>query len=624
MKLRHIFFGDPIPKTEAEEHVLSKKQALAIFSSDALSSVAYASGEILTVLILAGTTALAMSMHIAIFIAILIIVVGVSYKQAIDAYPEGGGAYVVARENLGIFTGLLAAGALMLDYILTVAVSVSAGILAITSAFPFLQGHAAEFMAIIAIIFIMWMNLRGMKESASTFMWPTYAFVVVILAMIGVGLYRYLINDLPPVDYSHAADVMTPPTVALTLTLILRAFSSGCSAMTGIEAVANGVMSFKQPRAKNASITLMVLISLLISMFLGISFLAAKLELHPLTNQSTLSQIGHNIFSNGLFYYLLQTVTCLILLFAANTSFASFPLLASMISKDGYLPRQLQNIGDRLAFSNGIIALAIFACVLIIMFQANISALISLYSIGAFLAFTLCQAGLVRVWYNRRREVKSWWIKASINSFGCLCTFIAVLVVIESKFFQGAWIIIIALPLLILMFYRINYHYRMADEELSLSTGTGLIETSLQKDIQLKVIVLVSKLHKGTIAALNLARKISPDIIPVTININPEKTAQLQKQWQELNFPETLVVIDSQYQSLTRPLIQFIRRMDVIHPERGLSVLVLPKAETTKLWHTFLHNQKTSLLRWGLKSVSKTETRGQARIIVEVPYQLTI
>lgn len=623
MKLGRALFGDPIPKIQSEEQTLSKRNALAIFSSDALSSVAYATGEILTVLILAGTAALAMSMHIAIFIAILIVIVGISYKQAIDAYPEGGGAYVVARENLGTFMGLLAAGALMLDYILTVAVSVSAGILAVTSAFPSLQTHA-ELMAVIAIILIMWMNLRGVKESASAFMWPTYAFVIVILVTVGMGLFRYLTNDLPPVDYSHATDLMVPMTEVLTLTIILRAFSSGCSAMTGIEAVANGVMSFRNPRAKNASITLMVLVVLLTSMFLGISFLAAKLELQPLTDQSILSQIGHNIFGSGLFYYLLQTVTCLILLLAANTSFAGFPLLTSMISKDGYLPRQLQNLGDRLAFSNGIIALAIFACVLIIVFQANTSALIPLYSLGVFLAFTLCQAGLVRVWYDRRREVKSWWIKASINSFGCLCTFIAVLVVIESKFFEGAWIIIIALPLLILMFYRIYHHYRLSDQELSLSADTGLIEASLQKKTELKVVVPVSKLHKGTIAALSFARQISPDVTPVTINIDPEKTARLQKQWQELNFKEELVVLDSQYQSLTRPLIKFIRRTDLTMPERGLGVLVLPKAETTRLWHSFLHNQKTALLRWGLKSVSKTETKGQARIIVEVPYQLTV
>ncbi len=623
MRIGRLIFGDPIPKANAEEHALSKKHALAIFSSDALSSVAYATGEILTVLILAGTAALSMSLHIAMFIALLIVIVGVSYKQAIDAYPEGGGAYIVARENLGTFMGLLAAGALMLDYILTVAVSVSAGILAITSAFPEISGHAV-LLAIIAIILIMWMNLRGLRESASAFMWPTYAFVVVILVMIGIGGYRYLTGNLSPVDYSHANDLMAPITGVLTLTLILRAFSSGCSAMTGIEAVANGVKSFKKPRAKNAAITLMVLVILLISMFLGISFLAAKLELQPLTDQSLLSQIGHEIYGYGFFYYLLQTVTCLILLLAANTSFAGFPLLASMISRDGFLPRQLQNVGDRLAFSNGIFALAVFACVLIIIFDANTSALIPLYSIGVFLAFTLCQAGLVHFWHKQRREVRSWWIKASINSFGCVCTFIAVIVVIESKFFEGAWIVIVALPILIFIFYIINKHYTRVDRELSLSTDMGLMEASLHKDSESKVVVPISKLHKGTIAALEFARKISKDVTPVVVNLNDEKTAKLQRLWKELNFPEELVILESQYQSITRPLIKYIRKRDLKEPEKGLSVLVLPKAETTRFWQSLLHNQKTALLRWGLKTVSRSETKGKARVIVEVPYQLTV
>ncbi|WP_119344335.1 APC family permease [Facilibium subflavum] len=623
MKLGRFFFGDPIPKAHAEEQTLSKKHALAVFSSDALSSVAYATGEILNVLVLAGAAALTMSMHISIFIAILIVVVGISYKQAIDAYPEGGGAYVVARENLGTFMGLLAAGALMLDYILTVAVSVSAGILAITSALPMLSGHAV-FLAITAILLIMWMNLRGTKESASAFMWPTYAFVIVILSMVGIGIYHYLNGSLDAVDYSHANTLMQPVTGVLTLTLILRAFSSGCSAMTGIEAVANGVRAFKKPRAKNAATTLIILVILLISMFLGISFLAEKLQLQPLTDQSLLSQIGHNIFGNGFLYYLLQAVTCLILLLAANTSFAGFPLLASMISQDGFLPRQLQNLGDRLAFGNGIIALAIFACLLIVIFDANTSALIPLYSLGVFLAFTLCQAGLVRVWYQQRRNIRTWWLKAIINSFGCLCTFIAVLVVIESKFYEGAWIIIVALPILILTFYRIQKHYSLADQELSLSADMGLMEASLQQHTAAKVIVPISKLHKGTIAALDFARKISPDVTPVVVNVNPEKTKRLQKAWADLNFPEELVTLESQYQSLTRPLIKFIRRKDLKEPERGLCVLVLPKAETTRFWHTLLHNQKTALLRWGLKNISKTETKGQARVIVEVPYQLTV
>ena len=623
MKFRPFFFGEPVPKSHAEEHKLSKKYALAIFSSDALSSVAYATGEIFAVLILAGTAAIAISMHIALFIALLIVIVGISYKQAIDAYPEGGGAYVVARENLGQLMGLVAAGALMLDYILTVAVSVSAGVLAITSAIPALHSHSV-LLSIIAIILIMWINLRGMRESASTFVWPTYAFVVAIFVMIAIGIFRYFSDNLPAVNYEHANNLVLPLTGVLTLTLILRAFSSGCSAMTGIEAVANGVKAFKHPRAKNASNTLIILIILLISMFLGVSFLAAKMELRPLIDQSLLSQIGRYIYGNGVFYYLLQTVTCLILLLAANTSFAGFPLLTSMISQDGFLPRQLQNIGDRLAFSNGIIALAICACVLIFLFNANTSALIPLYSIGVFLAFTLCQAGLVRVWYHRRRTIKGWWFRALINGFGCLCTFIAILVVIESKFFEGAWLVVIILPLLVLTFYSINKHYRLADQELSLSADIGIIENAIMQKTNLKVILPISKLHKGTIAALEFARQISPDVTPVVIDINPKKTAQLQKTWQQLNFPEQLLIIESQYQSLIRPLIKLIRRFDLKEPERGLAAIILPKAETNKLWQSLLHNQRTALLRWMLKSISKTEAKGQVRIIVEVPYQLSV
>lgn len=622
MRIRRLFFGDPIPKTEAEEHALTKTHALAIFSSDALSSVAYATDEILRVLVLAGLAALSFSMHIAIFIAVLIIVIVISYKQAIDAYPEGGGAYVVARENLGRFMGLLSASALILDYILTVAVSVSAGTLAITSAFPVLT-HSAVLMAILAIIVITWMNLRGMKESASAFMWPTYAFVLMVLVMVGLGVYRYLNGDLHPVHYESAKNLIHPITNTLTMALILRAFSSGCSAMTGIEAVANGVKSFKKPRAKNAAFTLMVLMILLISMFVGISFLAYHAHLRPLTDQSLLSQLGRVIYGNGVLYYALQLTTVLILLLAANTSFAGFPLLASMISEAGFMPKQLQNLGDRLAFSNGIMALAIFACILIITFHANTSALIPLYSIGVFLAFTLCQAGLVRVWYKRRREFKTWWIKTIINLFGCFCTLVATLVVVESKFLEGAWVILVALPLLIMVLYSIKKHYTFVDTELSVSADIGLIESSLRKLHQRKVVIPISKIHKGTIAALEFARQISTDVTPVVVNTNEEKIEKLKNLWQQLNFPEQLTVLESQYQSVTRPLIKFIRRQDLKDPERGLTVVVLPKAETGKLWHALLHNQKASLLRWGLKSAGKSGAKGQTRIIVEVPYQLT-
>ena len=621
MRLAHLIFGSPIPKSEAEEQTLPKTRALAIFSSDALSSVAYATGEILMVLVIAGSAGLMYSIHIAVFICILILVVGFSYKQAITAYPSGGGAYIVSRENFGPKVGLVAAAALMIDYVLTVAVSISAGIAAVTSAFPSMIHHAV-FLAILAIIILTWINLRGIQESAKAFMFPTYIFVLMIFVLIGVGAYKYFGHSLHTVDYAHQKDLLQPITKILTITLILKAFSSGCSAMTGIEAISNGVSAFQKPKAQNASQTLTVLMVLLIAMFMGITSLAFFLGIRPVSDETVLSQIGHQVLGSGLFYYILQAATCLILLLAANTSFAGFPLLASMISRDGYLPRQLKNVGDRLGFSNGIIILGVLAAILIYVFDAETTLLIPLYSIGVFVAFTLCQAGLVKFWYVRRREVSAWWIKALINGFGCFCTLIAVLVVMESKFTEGAWIVIFAIPLLIWMCSKIHSHYKRVDTELAISTDEGLMETSLKINNEPKVIVPISKLHKGTIAALDFARSLSSDIIPVLVNVDEEKTLKLQKTWKKLNFPEELMVVNSQYQSVLRPLIRVIRKNDLREPERGLSVLVFPKAKTIHWYHMILHNQKSFMLRLALSALSKQEHQGETRIIVEVPYQL--
>ena len=621
MRIARFIFGSPIPKSLADEQTLPKMRALAIFSSDALSSVAYATEEILMILVLAGSAGLMYSIHIAFFISILIVIVGFSYKQAIAAYPEGGGAYVVSRENFGPKVGLIAAAALMIDYILTVAVSVSAGIAAVTSAFPSLYEHSV-FLAITSIIILTWVNLRGIRESAKAFMFPTYIFVIMIFALIGMGLYKYFHQTLEVMNYAHQTDLIEPMTKVLTIALILKAFSSGCSAMTGIEAISNGVTAFKRPKAQNASQTLTILMILLVSMFLGISFLAYYIKLQPLTDQTVLSQLGHVIFGSGMWYYVLQASTCLILLLAANTSFAGFPLLASMISKDGYLPRQLRNIGDRLGFSNGIIMLGIFACFLIYIFDAQTNLLIPLYSIGVFIAFTLCQAGLVKVWYVRRHKVNSWWFKALINGFGCLCTFVALMVVMISKFETGAWMVIVAIPLLFIFCSKIYSHYKRVDNELAISTDEGLMEASLKSTTRPKVIVPISKLHKGTIAALDFARTLSDEVIPVAVNIDPEKTDKLKKAWKKLNFPEKLVIVDSPYQSMLRPLIRVIRKHDIREPERGLTILVLPKAQTTKWYHVILHNQKSFMLRMALNALSKQENPGETRVVVEVPYQL--
>lgn len=622
MKLARLLIGNPIPKTKAEEEKISKTKALPILASDALSSVAYASGEILTVLITAGLAALQFSWEISIFIALLILVVGVSYKQAINAYPQGGGAYTVSRENLGRKVALIAAAALMIDYILTVAVSISAGILAITSAFPALYDHAV-LLSIIAIILITWINLRGTRESATVFMFPTYIFVFMILLLVGIGIYQISTGHIAEFNYHHD-DSFKAATQVLTLTLLLRAFSSGCSAMTGIEAVSNSVSIFKEPRDKNAAKTLMMLVILLIIMFLGIAYLALKLKVEPLNQEGVLSQLGHHIFGNGIGYYILQASTMLILLLAANTSFAGFPLLASMIAKDGYLPRQLQNVGDRLAFNNGILILAFFACILIIYSGANTSFLIPLYAFGVFLAFTLCQAGLVKVWYERRKKIPFWWLKALINTFGCICTAIALMVIIESKFTEGAWIVIIAMPLLFFIFYKIKKHYTDVDRELALSADEEIIRSAIAPKYKPKVIIPVSKLHKGSIAALNFARTLSDDITPVIVNVNQEQTDRLLKNWHDLNMPEELTVLESHYQSTLRPLIRIIHKTDTRDPEKGLTVVVLPRSQTNKWWHTLLHNQKTALFKMALAAVSRSEHRGQTRIIVEVPYQLHV
>ncbi len=617
--LAHFFFGSPLRRTAGNEQRLSKKAALAIFSSDALSSVAYASDEILSALLVAGTAALAYLLHVSLFIAVLILIVGVSYRQTIQAYPNGGGAYAVAHDNLGLWPGLLAAGALMIDYILTVSVSVSAGVFAITSAFPALIPHAVA-LSVLTVLFVAWMNLRGLRESASVFALPTYLFIGFILVLVGLGLFRYWHGDLHPLEYGANADLMATQTAGLSLLILLRAFSSGCTAMTGIEAVANGVQAFKAPAASNAAKTMVCLITLLIIMFLGISMLGQFLHVRPLNSESLISQLGHAIFGNSLAYYGLQITTCLILLLAANTSFAGFPLLASVIARDGFLPRPLSNLGDRLAFSNGILLLAVIAIVLIVLFRAQVNALIPLYAIGVFLAFTLSQAGLVRVWHKRR--ARFWQFKAFINGLGCICTAIALAVIIDSKFMEGAWIVILILPLLLWLFHTISRHYKHVDAQLARSVSKKVVETYWHTSSHLKVIVPVSKVHQGTVAALSFARSLSTDVIAVTVDTQSENTLHLREEWEKLALSVPLLVLESPYQSSVQPLLDYIKARDDTEKERGLAVIVIPKALPAKPWHYLLHNQRTMMLRAGLAALSREYDQGKTRVFVEVPYQL--
>ncbi|QLE79039.1 APC family permease [Francisella sp. Scap27] len=613
--LWNIIFGNPISKKNMDEYTLPKRFALPILSSDALSSVAYATGEILATLAVAGVAALSFSFHISLFILALIVIVGISYVQTINAYPKGGGAYMVAKENLGVPLGLIAAGALLIDYVLTVAVSVSAGILAITSAIPSLIDYRVE-MAVIAIMVMMWINLRGIKDTATILVWPTYAFVGIILTLLVIGAYHLIIGDIQPIDYSNTTSHLVVVNQALTLTLILRAFSSGCSAMTGIEAIANGVSLFRPDRKRNAILTLMALIVVLIVMFTGIGYLSYKIDIRPLVDQSALSQLGHYIFGGGIAYYFLQLATCLILIIAANTSFSAFPILASILSKDGFLPAQFKNKDERLAFRNGIMILAIFAMALILLFDADTSALIPLYSIGVFLAFTLCQSGLLVFWFKKRDKVPKWYLKAGINLIGCIATFVTVLIIAESKFNEGAWIVVVAIPLIVLMFYRINAHYNSVKKRLELETIKP-ISVNLEAQNSIKIIVPISTLHKGTVKAIEFAKSISNNVDIVTINMDQTETEKLKDNWQKLNIKEDLTVIEPKIESFVYYFVKYIKTSDNNNHE--LSTIVLPKVQNRKLWHSMLHNQRVFLIKWALKNLSQ---EGDTRVIIEVPYQI--
>ena len=613
--LWNIVFGNPISKTKLEQYTLPKKFALPILSSDALSSVAYATGEIISTLAVAGAVALSMSFHVSLFIIALIVIVGISYIQTINAYPKGGGAYMVAKENLGVPMGLIAGGALLIDYVLTVAVSVSAGILAITSAIPSLIEYRVE-MAVFAIIIMMWINLRGVKDTATILVWPTYAFILIIFTMLGIGLYNLITGHLHPIDYTTTTNHLVAVNQALTITLILRAFSSGCSAMTGIEAIANGVSLFRPDRKRNAILTLMSLIVLLIIMFAGIGFLSYKINIHPLVGQSALSQLGRSIFGDGMTYYFLQLATCLILIIAANTSFSAFPILASILSKDGFLPAQFKNKDERLAFRNGIIILALLAIGLIFLFDADTSSLIPLYSIGVFLAFTLCQSGLLVFWYKKRATVKRWYLKAAINLIGCIATFITVLIIAESKFTEGAWIVVVAIPLLVMVFYGIRRHYNTVHKSLELNF-CDVIEVSQKATNNIKIVMPISSLHKGTLKAIEFAQSISHNIDMVTINMDESETQKLKADWQKLGIKQELIVIEPKIESFVYYFIKYIKCSD--RSNNGLSTVVLPKVQNRKFWHSMLHNQRVFLLKWGLKSISN---KGDTRVIIEVPYQI--
>ncbi len=611
-QIKRFLVGKPIATEKQHAERLGKATALAVFSSDALSSVSYATEAILSILILGGSAALGLSLPIAAAIAGLLLIVGFSYRQTIRAYPQGGGGYIVTRDNLGDLPGLVAAGALLIDYVLTVAVSISAGVAAITSlatnwGFPVLRDHAVE-IALVCILLVTIANLRGAKESGAIFAVPTYAFISGILLMIGVGLIHDALFGAEPV--THSIDPELPHVgEALSLWLILRAFAAGCTALTGIEAISDGVQAFKPPEARNAAITLTWMVSLLVTMFLGITWLAYTHQAIPneLTRETVVSQIARTIFGVGPVYVFIQVATALILVLAANTAFADFPRLASFLSRDRFLPRQFSSRGDRLVFSNGILVLGFFSALLVVIFQANEIAMLPLYAVGVFTSFTLSQSGMVR--RHLRLRQPGWRPSVVINGLGATLTGIVLIILMVTKFVHGAWMVIGAIPVLVLMFRAINLHYRRVAEQLSLSGA--VMPPELRRHT---AIVLVSGIHRGVLPALQYARSIAPDnVTAVYVDLDPDATAKLRSRWQEWGCEIPLVVLESPYRSLINPILRYIEEVDARYGDDVITV-ILPEFVPARWWEHALHNQTGLLI--------KTALRLHGTVVTSVPYRL--
>lgn len=604
--LKRLLIGSPLRTSQLAHERLTNTKALAVFSSDALSSVAYATEEILLVLILAGSMALKTSLPIVMGIAVLLVIVAFSYRQTIFAYPSGGGSYIVAKENLSVTAGLVAGASLLIDYILTVAVSIAAGVSAITSALPNLQEYRVE-MCLAAIVLITLANLRGVKESGTIFAAPTYVFVFTVLAMIVVGLVRYFTTGLPPAPSIGEAHGVTE---TFGLWLVMRAFSSGCTALTGVEAISNGVQAFREPVSKNAAKTLGWMVGLLLTMFLGISFLANAVHVHPVHGGETvLSQLAKVIFGHGILYYLVQAATALILLLAANTSYADFPRLASLIAHDGFLPRQLANRGDRLVFSNGIVVLGVLSAVLIIYYGGDTHALIPLYAVGVFLSFTLSQSGMVVHWFRERATNRHWLSLSVVNGIGAILTGIVTVVIGATKFTHGAWIIVLLVPLIMMGFLAVRRHYDAVARNLRLEPEA----LSLHKPKH-TVVVPVAGVNRMVAQTIAYAKSISDDVQAVHISIDPEYAEKIKAKWESWNPGIPLKVVPSPFRSVVRPILNYVDQVERKEKDDLVTVLV-PEFVPSKWWHNLLHNQSALVLRTALRFRPNT-------VVVNVPYHL--
>lgn len=616
--------GRPLQTADSENQTIGKMVGLAVFASDALSSTAYATQEMLVILALAGMGAFPISQGISLAIVILLTLLTLSYEQTIHAYPGGGGAYIVSRDNLGEYPALVAGAALLTDYVLTVAVSVSSGVAQIVSAFPEVYTYRV-WLACLLVGFIMLINLRGVKESGFAFAIPTYLFILVMYVSVGFGIFQYITGNLgvvtsPPEMEIHG--LMQP----ITFFLILKAFSSGTTALTGVEAISNGITAFKEPRSKNAGKVLIALSFILGSLLVGITFLAVHIQAVPSETETVISQLARTIWGDrGFFYLAMIAVTTVILILAGNTAFAGFPRLSALIASDGFLPRQLTFKGSRLVFSRGIMMLAGVAMLLIIIFEASVTRLIPLYAIGVFLSFTLSQVGMARRWWKvgkilpgaEIREAgstlvhdKNWVFKFIINSLGGFATLVVMFVFAITKFRDGAWLVVLLTPILVFGFMGINKHYKRIAKELSLEKFGAPPRISRHR-----VVIPVSGVHRGTLAALRYARTLSDDITAVHVSIDTEEAEKVKTKWQTWGDGYRLVILDSPYRLMVEPLLEYIEGISAAMQPNEIITIVVPQFVPKHWWANTLHTQTAIILRMALLFKPGI-------VITDVPYQV--
>jgi amino acid transporter len=587
---KRLILGKTLRTTELKHEKFSVFWGLPVLSSDAISSVAYAGEQILLVLIpVLGAAAYINMLYISLAIVMLLFILVFSYRQTIDSYPKGGGSYIVAKDNLGRIPSLVAGASLSVDYILTVAVSTSSGTAAITSAFPSLYQHRV--LITVSMILLMTLgNLRGLRDSAKIFGLPTYLFIVSIISMIGVGLFKHFVLH---VELTPSSPI--PAQVGnISVFLILKAFSNGCAALTGVEAVSDGIPNFKEPAQKNAKIVLMLLALTVLVIFGGTSYLATLYHVVPVQGGATaLSMIGAQVFGKGFMYYLLQATTALILIMAANTAFSDFPLLLSYVAKDGYAPRQLSHRGERLGFSNGIKLLSISAGILVIIFQSETTKLIPLYAIGVFISFTISQSGMFCRWVRLRSE--GWRHKAAINGTGAVITFITVIIIAIVKFSEGAWIVCILIPVIIIGMIIVRSHYNDVADELSLSVKL-FADVDKSEDME-HVIVLVDSLNQASIKAINYGKKISSNIVAFHVSIDEDATEKLKDKWYDADPGISLIIKQSPYRDLYKPLKEFIDSEEHASKPGDLITIIMPQFVVKSFWQNVLHGQTAFMLK---------------------------